>query len=130
MHTDRQDGSRFEPMGPNAVGQLVYDANGRVSMQIMRADRPRFASGSRMGGTPEENKAAVQGTISYFGRYAVNETERTVIHHIEGSLFPNWNGTGQKRFFTFTGDELKLSAPPIQSPDGPIVSHLVWKRAR
>ena len=48
-----------------------------------------------------------QGTIAHFGRYSVNEADKTIILHIETSTFPNWNGVEQKRPFTLTGDELR-----------------------
>ncbi len=54
----RQDGSRFEMMGPSPEGVLMYDAHGRMSLQIMRPDRLKFAKGNRLEGTAEENQAA------------------------------------------------------------------------
>lgn len=130
MYSVRQDGSAFDLMGPNPVGQIMYDANGRMSVHIIRSDRPRFAAEDRLKGTPEENKAVVHGTIAYFGKYTVNEADRTVTHHIESHIFPNWNGTDQKRIFTLTGDEFKLSTPPIPLAGGLVANHMVWKRAR
>ena len=49
-------------------------------------------------GTPEENKETADGTITYFGTYAVADAESSIAIHVEGSSFPNWNGTDQKRF--------------------------------
>lgn len=131
FHSVRQDGSRFDMMGTSPEGMLMYDASGRMSVQIMRTDRLKFAKGNRLEGTPEENQSAVPGTIAYHGKYTVNKSERTVTHHIERSLFPNWDGVDQKRFFTLEGDELKLSTPPIPTAGGvTAVGHLVWKRAK
>jgi len=42
----------------------------------MRADLPKFGSGSRLQGTPDENKAIVQGTVSSFGTYTVDEGKK------------------------------------------------------
>jgi len=39
----------------------MFDGNGRLSLQEMRLDLPKFASNNRQEGTPEENKAIVQG---------------------------------------------------------------------
>jgi hypothetical protein len=42
---------------------------------ILRRGQAKFASNNRNEGTPEENKAIVQGSIAHFGTYTVNEAE-------------------------------------------------------
>jgi hypothetical protein len=64
-----------------------------------------------MAGTPEENKAVVQGSIAHFGGYSINEADKTITFQIDTSTFPNWNGVVQKRPFTLTADELKWTTP-------------------
>src|SRR6266536_2975181 len=86
------DGTVTYPMGRQATGMLMYDANGHVSAQMMRVDRPLFASGDQQKGTSEEVRTAVEGYVSYFGDYEVNEEEKAVIHRTKGSLFPNLVG--------------------------------------
>jgi len=130
LNNVREDGSRFSPVGSNPKGILIYDATGRMSVQIMGTERARFAAGNFLEGTAEENKAAVHGTISYFGTYTIDEASHTVTHHIESSLFPNWDGTDQRRTYTLAGDELELTTPPVAFPGGSSVGHLVWKRAK
>ena len=103
----RPDGSRVPLFGPNPQGRAMFDDNGRYVLMTSRSDLPRFGSNNRNEGTPEENKAVVQGSISHFGRYTVNEADKTITFHIETSTFPNWNGIEQKRPFTVSGDELK-----------------------
>lgn len=126
----REDGSRFSPVGSNPKGILIYDATGHMSVQIMGSERVKFAAGSFLEGTEEENKAAVHGVISYFGRYSVDEASHTVTHHIERSVFPNWDGTEPKRMFKLIGDELTLTTPPVNFPGGSSVGHLTWRRAK
>jgi len=96
----------------------------------MGSERARFAAGNFLEGTAEENKAAVHGTISYYGTYSVDATTHTVTHHIERSLFPNWDGTNQARTFKLLGDELTLTTPPVDFRGGSSVGHVVWKRAK
>ena len=113
--------------GPNPKGSLMFDANGRVSAVLMRSDLPKYASNNRNQGTAEENKATVQGMIVWFGTYSVSGTD--LILHIEGSSFPNWNGSNQKRTnLSVTGDELRWTQP-TPSMGGPPVQ-VVWKRAK
>jgi len=112
--------------GSNPKGVLILDGNGHFSSQLMRSDLPKYASNSRTQGTSEEYKATVQGYIGYFGTYSLNGTD--LVFHIEGSSFPNWNGTEQKRTnVTISGDELKYSNPTPSAGGAPIV--VVWKRA-
>ena len=59
-----------------------------MSAQVMRRDRPNFASGDIQTATDEEIRAAYAGFISYFGTYTVNEEEKSVAHNFDGSLFP------------------------------------------
>jgi hypothetical protein len=125
-YNERQDGSKFEPFGANPTGILMFDGNGRFSLELIRSGLPKFASNNRQEGTPEENKAIVQGIICFFGTYSVSEADHTLNYHIESSSFPNWNGTDQKRSFTLTGDEMTYTGPGASGG----TSHLVWKRAK
>src|SRR5262245_54296500 len=85
--TKLPDGS--SAWGSNPKGLIIFTENGRYSSQIMRSDRPKFASNSRAQGTPEENKAAVLGNVSSFGTYSVNEANKTYTIRYEGSSYPN-----------------------------------------
>jgi len=107
----------------------MYDANGHVSVHMMRRDRPAFASGDLHDGTPMEIKSAFEGFVAYYGAYEVNQDEGTVTHHIEGSLFPNWVGLAQRRFFEFSGNRLTLSTPPILVGGQQVTAVLIWECA-
>jgi hypothetical protein len=65
--TLEKDGKENDLYGPNPQGQATYDANGCLSVIVTRSDLPKFASNNREAGTPEENKAIVQGSLAYFG---------------------------------------------------------------
>ena len=122
------DGQVVYPFGRDAVGMLMYSAGGRMCVQIMRPDRCTFASGDRLRGTTEEIKSAFEGYAAYFGTYEVNHEEGTVTHQIEGSLFPNWVGVNQKRFFEFSDDRLTLRAPEVLLGGQQMTGSLSWKR--
>src|SRR5262249_49722234 len=93
--------------GPND-GYLIFERNGRFSFALLSSNVPKFASNNRNTGTADENKAAVQGSISYFGTYSVNEAEGTLTFHVERCSYPNWNGTDQLRLITsLTAQEFK-----------------------
>jgi hypothetical protein len=116
-----------EAFGPDPKGLLIFEANGRFSLQLMRAELPKFASNKRNTGTADENKAVVSGSISYYGIYSMSGTELTF--HVEGCTFPNWTQTDQKRTnVSITGDELKYTNPAPSVGGSPAV--LVWRRAK
>ena len=123
----RPDGSRYEALGSNPRGVFMLDANGHFALTILGEARRKFASNSRLEGTPDENKASVQGSIAYFGTYTVNDADHTLTFHIERCTFPNWDGTDQKRSVTITGDEMKYTNT---GASGGGKAELVWKRAK
>ena len=116
-----------EAFGPNPKGLLIFQDNGRFSLQLMRAQLPKFASNRRNAGTAEENKEVIGGSIAYYGTYSMSGTELTL--HTESCTFPNWTGTDQKRSnVSITGDELKYTNPAPSVGGNPAV--LVWRRAK
>ncbi len=78
----------------------IYLPNGRVSIQFMKRDRPRFTSGDAWRGTLEEERAAFEGYFAYAGRYTLDVQRSTVTHHLEISSAPNYVGTDLQRTFT------------------------------
>lgn len=112
------DGKRTPTFGPNPTGLTIFGADGHYVSFVIRADVPKFASDSRTAGTPEENKAVVQGGIATFGRYSINEADHILTLNIERSSFPNWNGVEQKRPVTITADELKYVVPVASGGGG------------
>jgi hypothetical protein len=123
-----QDGKRLEPFGPNPKGIAVYDGNGRFVLVLQRASLPRFASSNRMTGSPEENKAIVQGSIAYFGSYYVDEKEQKINIHYDGSTYPNWDGEDQARLISIKDDELSMVSPVSAVGGGSV--HLLLRRAK
>jgi hypothetical protein len=109
----------------------MFDQNGRVSLVLTRSDLPKFASDNRQAGTPEQNKAIVQGSIAFFGTYSVDETaDRTIVtQHVENCTFPNWNGSDRKLSSEISGDELNQTTISKAST-GTGTADLVWKRAK
>jgi hypothetical protein len=105
------DGKKVESFGDND-GTIVFDANGRYSLILARADLPKFASNNRATGTTDENKAIVTGSLAFFGSYSLNEADGTLTMKVERSTFPNWVGTNQTRIIhTLTADELTWYNP-------------------
>ena len=119
------DGTKVERYGSSPKGIAFFDAGGRYIITVMRADRAKYASSSLWQGTPDENKETAEGTITYFGTYSISEADSSISIHIEGSSFPNWNATNQKRFVAIAGRQLTLTVRP---PGGDVVD-VIWERA-
>jgi hypothetical protein len=99
-------------MGPGAKGVFILDANDRYAFILMSAERPQFAAGNRAQGSAEENKAAMQKSIGYFGTWSIDEASKTLITKVEGSTYPNLEGNDQKRTITkLTASEFEFVNP-------------------
>jgi len=114
--------------GPEPIGMLMYDAMGHMSVHAMRRGRPPLASDDVHLATPEQAKVAFTGYGAYFGTYTVDERAGLVIHHVQGSLIPNWEGSEQRRRFTISGDKLVLEPPAIRAAGEKRTRRLTWQR--
>jgi hypothetical protein len=123
-----EDGRARLPYGSAAQGYLAYTAKGYLCVAIMDATRPRFANvGDFVDGTPQEQITAAKRNISYAGSYTIQD--ELIIHHVEVSLFPNWIGGDQGRFYEFSGNQLSLWTAPVLIQGKQRTSHLTWERA-
>jgi hypothetical protein len=126
---NQPDGSKILPFGPKPKGVNIFTEDGHF-VQIQIADGiPKFASNSRVTGTSEENKAAVQGSLALFGTYTVDETAKMIIYKVESSTFPNWVGLEQRRpIDSVTADELRHSNLAGSIAGATTVN--IWSRAK
>ncbi len=107
------DGSRTQPFGPKPSGYLIFDSDGRFFWLISRPGRAKFASSRRDQGTPDENKATVQGSLAYCGTYSVHHD--ILAMRIEASTYPNEEGAEQRRAFTLIDDQLTWRNPTVST---------------
>jgi len=121
----KTDGTKADVFGSNPKGILIFTPDGHFAVVNTRADLPKFASGNRMTGTAEENKAVVQGSIALYGRYTV-KPDGSLGFDITSSTWPAWSGTQQARKYTLKGDELKWTL--AASVGG--TADLTWKRVK
>ncbi|TFV95443.1 hypothetical protein E4K72_17930 [Oxalobacteraceae bacterium OM1] len=121
----KPDGSRVPLFGPSPEGRISFDGKGNYVLMVARSGQPKFAANDRNQGTSDEYKAVVQGSIAHFGKYTVNEAEKTITFNIETCTFPNWNGVSQKRPFSMSGNELRWKTPAASSGGS---AELVLKR--
>jgi hypothetical protein len=124
------DGRVLFPFGHDVRGVLTYTGDGRMSATVAKAARQPFAINDQQKGTPEEYTAAVQTYISYLGTFDVDRATHTVVHHVEQSIFPNWDGQDQVRYYAFSdhGDRLEITTPPTPFGGATVVAAVVWER--
>ena len=116
------------PFGDDARGRLMYDPGGWMSVQLMAASRPSFASGDWFHATSEELSAAA-AFIGYSGTFFVDESAGTISHMIDVSFFPNWIGQTQTRRISLTRNRLELTpVEPIRSAGRDVIPTLHWMR--
>ena len=122
------DGKKTDRWGANAKGIFMFDPPGHFAQFITRSDLPKFAAGTADKGTAEETKAVLSGFVASFGTYTVNESDKTVTTHVEGSVFPNLIGRDQKRLIsTLTAEELKYTNPTTSTGT---TAEATWRRVK
>lgn len=127
--TLEEQGKTSEPFGPAPRGMAMFDGT-HQSIIILRAEMPKFASNNRLKGTAEENMAAVQGSLAFFGPYTFDEAAKSLNTKVAGSNFPNWLGLEQKRTAVLSGDTLTLSNPTPSGSGPGGIAKIVWKRLK
>jgi Lipocalin-like domain len=123
------DGTKILPFGPNPRGMLVFTEDGHFAHLQVADGIPKFASNSRVTGTADENKAAVQGSIALSGTYTVDEVVGAFTRNIEATTFPNWTGVSQKlKIESLTAEELIYGNLTGSIAGATTVN--IWRRAK
>jgi lipocalin-like protein len=112
--TKKPDGSITAlPGWEGAPGYITYDPAGYMSVQFMQLNRTKESGAS--------------GYTAYFGPYTVDESTRTVTHHIAGDINPDGVGANQPREVVLEGDKLSLY---IHNPNSPNVNINSFRRMK
>jgi hypothetical protein len=113
------DGKKSFPFGETPRGILIFTADGRFAQIHVASDVPKIASNNRLTGTPEEYAAIMRRSLSVFGTYAVDETNKTVTYNIVSASYPNWEGEAQTRTIDkLTADEFVNTNPGVAGGRG------------
>jgi hypothetical protein len=73
LYVTDADGVKRQPFGATPKGLAIFDSNGRFVYLLASPGRAKFVSNNRDQGTPDENKATVQGSLGYSGTYLVSD---------------------------------------------------------
>ena len=99
--------------------------SGQVCVVVANPDRKRWPA--VQAPTESDLRNAFDGLVAYAGTFQVNEAEGFVVHHIEVDHVPNLVGSDRKRFCSFSGNRLTLSAAPPLPPNVKDWT-IVWER--
>lgn len=101
------------PHGKTPVGQLLYTADGYMSVHIMEPGCTLFKGHRPHRGTKDEMANAMSHYQAYSGRFTTgyfgSQKLLTVKHIVKTALYPNWVGVDQLRVAKVTQDELILT---------------------
>ena len=123
-----ENGTLEKPWGTEVEGILIYSTEGYMSGNLMHRRRKRPEPQREVAGEIGERIRGSRNYIAYAGRYTMEGD--TVTHHVEVSLFPNWIGLPQLRYYKLAGDKLVLSTPMTLVKGEKLVGQLTWKRVR
>ncbi len=103
-----RDGSTrpYPDLGADAVGYLMYAADGHMCAALMKPARPKWQGNDP---TDAEKISAGSGFFAYCGTYSVDEKNGVITHYPEVSYSPNFLGTAQRRPYRFEGDRMIFS---------------------
>lgn len=123
------DGEQRDEFGLPADGYLVYTPDGVVTAVLGSMTRPSFAGTDPAAGTAAEYGSA-RRLIAYAGRWTYDPDTSEMTHHVDVSLFPNWQGDAQVRHVALADGQLAVSASPRTDAHGRRFHvELRWERA-
>ncbi len=121
------DGAVTEPLGPGAVGLLVFTADGWMTTTMTAPGRPLLSRRNLRAAPVEERAAAFDTVVSYCCRWRV--VGRAVELQVVLSHNPAMVGTLQVRKLQMRGSVLTVSTEE-SVPAGKRIHRLQWRPAR
>lgn len=117
--TKSTSGELTKPYGDRPQGRIVYESDGRVSLQIMRpGNRFRLLTRNTLPGESNKHDFAE----AWFGTFDVDPDTETVTHQIDASLTPSEIGTEVIRRYNFWSNRMILTGS-----DGGRNWRMVWE---
>ena len=121
-------GTQIPILGPHPGGMLILTEDLHFMVIVHNPDIPKFASGDRSKGTPEEYKTAVTSSLGVYGTYTIDENGDFLEEHIIGSTFRDMNGSSRGRSELTEKVEGNRMTEKLKIADG-VAVNLVWQRA-
>ncbi|GAA4546616.1 lipocalin-like domain-containing protein [Pseudonocardia xishanensis] len=114
-------------LGPEPVGRIGYQPDGRVTALLMQRDRPWPADGDFLQADDPTRGAAALGFVGYGGTFSVSGD--VVTHRLDISLYPEHPGTDLVRIARREGERLVLRTEERRTRSGrALYDELTWRR--
>src|SRR5882724_10253739 len=120
-------GTHLDILGPHPSGMLILTEHLHFTVIVHNPDIPKFASGDRAKGTPEEYKTAVTNSLGVYGTYTINENGDFLEQHVIGSTWQNMNGSSRGRNELTERIEGNKMTENQKIADG-VTINIVWER--
>jgi Lipocalin-like domain len=118
-------GEVSDAMGPDPIGYIAYQADGRMMALVLKRDRPRLVGAAPTG---EEKVRLLDTMVAYSATYTVEDGK--IVHHVDAAWNPAWLGD-LVRPFTLNGDKLVISGAPSKDPNtGEAIYRIEFERVR
>jgi hypothetical protein len=101
-------GDRQYPYGRQPSGYYVFDAAGRVFVQVARAGDDRLGPGKWRTLPADDLRQMIDRRLAYFGSYAIDAVRGVLSEHVESDLAREISGTTRDLPFRLDGDRLLL----------------------
>ncbi len=122
-------GKRLDILGSHPSGMLILTEDLHFMVIVNNPDIPKFASGDRSKGTPEEYKTAVTNSLGVYGTYTIDENGDFLEERVLGSTFQNMNGTSRGRNELTEKIDGNRITEILKIADG-VAMNIVWQRAQ
>lgn len=121
------DGRCVHPFGEDLEGFIEY-GRGTMFCVISRKPRTTFTTGGQWDATDADKARAYNEYLTYAGRYDFDG--EMVTHRIELCIFPNWQGSAQRRKVIREGEDgITLVARIEEGTSEARTAILAWRRA-
>ena len=122
-------GSRIDILGAHPSGMLILTEDLHFMVIVNNPDIPKFVSGDRSNGTPEEYKTAVTNSLGAYGTYTIDENGDFLEEQVIGSTFQNMNGSSRGRNELTEKVDVNRMIENLKIADG-IIANIVWQRTQ
>src|SRR5450432_760645 len=122
-------GNRLDILGSHPGGMVIFTKDLHFIVVINNSEIPKFVSGDRSNGTPEEYKTAVTNSLGVYGTYTIDENGDFLEQHALGSTFQNMNGTSRGRNELTEKVDGNRMIENLKIADG-VTINIVWQRAQ
>jgi len=120
-------GTRIDILGAHPNGMLILTEDLHFTVIVNNPDIPKFASGDRSKGTPEEYKTAVTNSLGVYGTYTIDENGDFLEQHVLGSTFRDMNGSSRGRNELTEKVEGNRMIENLKIAEGATIT-IVWQR--